>query len=219
MRFKVGEVAVELLEEGDRICMSVARGKPFEPETLVIWSRLCLEARQAGGLVVDVGAYSGLFSIAAALHGCNVIAFEPMPANLERLRANLKANKVAGEVVIAPAAASDRIGEGEITFNPKASGLTSGASLVRRKGPRLAIKLTTIDATCLAPLLVSAIKIDVERAEPQVLAGAQATIARCRPAILVEVLDEERAAAVRAALPDYRIAAELDVRNWLMLPL
>ncbi len=218
MRFEVGAVGVELLDAGDRICMSVASGKPFEPETLVVWADLCRQAAADKRMILDVGAYTGLFAIAAALHGCHAIAFEPMPPNADRLALNAKANQVAGEIVTFRGAVADKVGATELTYNPNVTGLTSGASLIRRTGSKLSVKVTTIDAIALPPLEVGAIKIDVERGEPAVLAGAKSTIARCRPAILLEVLDDERKAAVRQALPGYRIAAELDGRNWLMLP-
>jgi hypothetical protein len=65
---------------------------------------------------------------------------------------------------------------------------------------------------------VTAMKIDVERSEPQVLAGARKTIERCKPAIILEVLDDERRKAVRAALPGYVVAYEMDERYWLLMP-
>ena len=77
MRFNVGAAAVELREDGDRICAHIAAGKTFETDSLRVWAELCGQ----GGTVLDIGGYTGLFSISAALLGCMVIAFEPMPVN------------------------------------------------------------------------------------------------------------------------------------------
>jgi hypothetical protein len=65
---------------------------------------------------------------------------------------------------------------------------------------------------------VRAVKIDVERAEPLVLAGARDTLRRCRPVLLVEALGEWERDAVLAAVPDYRLEAVLDRRNLHLVP-
>lgn len=209
MDFPVGAATVRMIETGDRVCAHVASGKTFEPETLAAWAEMC----GRGGTVIDVGGYTGLFSISAALLGCRPICFEPLPANADRIRKNARLNQVG--LVLHQEAASDRLGTIAITYNPNVQGMTSGASLIRKTGIKLNVATRPIDALKAHPV---AIKIDVERAEPIVLAGARETIARCRPALLVEVLDETRAEQVRQALPGYRVHAVLDVRNWMMLP-
>jgi FkbM family methyltransferase len=209
MRFEVGTAAVEMIEDGDRQCAHVRDGRGFEPDSLAIWGGLCAR----GGTALDVGAYTGLYSISAALLGCSVIAFEPMPFNAKRLRLNSEANGV--KVDLRQVVASDRSGETFITYNPRVK-LTSGASLVGKGGQRIKVRSMAIDDLKLEQ--VTAIKIDVERAEPLVLAGAVATIERCKPALLVEVLGDVEKAAVLAAVTGYRVEQEIDVRNWLMLP-
>lgn len=211
MRFEIGTVAVEMIEDGDRQCVHVREGRGFEPDSLELWAGLCAK----GGTVIDVGAYTGLYAISAALLGCTVIAFEPLPFNAERLRQNAKANGV--NIDLRQMVASNKSGEAFITYNPRVP-FTSGASLVNKAAQRTKLKIRAMAIDDLALEEVTAIKIDVERGEPLVLAGAMATIARCKPALMVEVLDDKLKAAVRSALPDYRIEAEIDVRNWLMLP-
>lgn len=214
MKFQVGSVSVDMIEEDDRVCAHINAGKTFEPRSLEIWASLCASR---GNTVIDVGAYTGLFSISAALHSCRVVAFEPMPKNADRLRENVKANGNAAKFIdLIEGAASDKVGSVQIGYSPNVKGLTSGASLLRKSGSKLTIPALTIDILDLRN--VTAIKIDVERNEPAVLRGARKTIHRCKPAILVEVLDDVCKAGVRAALPDYRVEEEIDVRNWFMLP-
>lgn len=204
----VGPVTVRLISEGDRIVASLKGRGPFEPDSLAKWAELCA----GGGLVIDVGAYTGLYTIAARLLGCWAVPFEPMPFNRARFKANCELNQVHdgvnSEVV------SDQVGQAMITYNPIP--YTSGASLLRRTGAQLRVDSLTIDSLNLKS--VHAIKIDVERAEPMVLAGARETLARCRPTLLVEVLGDDEGAAVLAAIEGYRHVATLDVRNWLMVP-
>lgn len=210
-KLAVGEATVKLLAEGDRIVGHVRSGKGFEPQTRALWGQWCKEA--PGALVLDIGAYSGLFSIAADLLGCRAIAFEPMPFNLERILKNAEVNHSLIE--IRPGAVSDKTGWIDITFNPKVP-MTAGASLIRKKGNRLRVKTHTLDSLALQN--VAAIKIDVERAEPLVLAGARETLARCRPKMIVEALGKTERAAVLAAVPGYRLADVIDERNLMLLP-
>lgn len=207
---QVGPVTVSLLAKEDRIVGHIRDGKGFEPASLTAWAEMCAN----GGTVLDIGAYSGLFAIAAAKMGCKVFAFEPMPFNAKRLRENAKRNGV--EIDLAECVVSNSTGPTNITFNPNVVGLTAGASLVRKKGMKKPVHAVTIDSLMLDD--VRAIKMDVERAEPLVLVGARNTLARCKPRMLVEALGETERAAVKTAVPSYRIEGVLDVRNLLMVP-
>lgn len=217
MKFQVGHVQVQLIERGDRICLGVlAKKKLFEPRSLDAWAQLCIDAE--GGVVIDGGAYTGLYAIGAAMLGCKVYAFEPLPQNMKRLKENAELNGVpAAMLVPIEAALFDTGGTMQLRYNPKMP-FTSAASLVREKPANsvgIEVKTRTIDSLDLRDL--AAIKLDVERAEPQALAGAARTLFRCRPSLLVEVLGDPEKDAVEAALPNYRVTREVE-RNWLMVP-
>lgn len=207
---QVGPVSVSLIAQDDRIVSHIRAGHGFEPQSLAAWADMC----SSGGTVLDIGAYSGLFSIAAAKMGCQAQAFEPMPLNAARTRANAKRNGT--DISLFEGCVSDRAGPIDLTFNPNVVGMTAGASLVRHKGVRKSVASVTIDGLGLSQ--VTAIKIDVERAESFVLAGAGETLKRCRPVMLVEALGSAERATVEAAIPGYRVEAVLDVRNLLMVP-
>jgi FkbM family methyltransferase len=225
MRFQVGSVTVDLIDEGDRICLGVvAKAKPFEPRTLEVFGELC--ARPNVDCVLDVGAYTGLFSIAAAKMGCRVYSFEPLPQNFDRLHENARLNGVhvdsaypdPGEIVVCPAAIAAANGTAELRYNPRVP-FTSGASLVRAKPAHsVALKVATCALDRFDFADVAVIKIDVERAEPDVLRGARDLLARCKPALIVEVLGDDERASVLAAAPGYRVAEQMDGRNLLLLP-
>lgn len=209
VKLRAGDVTAKLIAEGDRICQSVLAGKPFETDTLQLWAGMC----RRGGSVLDVGAYTGLFSIVARLRGARALAFEPMPFNRERFKANCNLNRVSSKVNAE--AVSDVVGLDVVHYNPIP--FTSGASLLRRTGAALTVRVLTIDSLGLQRL--DAVKIDVERAEAQVLRGAVKTLARLRPQLIVEVLDEQRAEEVSKVLGgEYRLAAKLDTRNWHLEP-
>lgn len=209
MRIQVGPVAVDLKDDGDRIVGHLTAGKTFEPNSLAAWAKIV----KPGTEVLDIGCYSGLFSIAAALLGARVVAVEPMLPMIERSRENFARNGV--EVMLIEAAASDKDGSGEIHYT--SVDFTAGASMARKSGLTQPVKLIRLDS--LKVENVSAIKIDVERHEAAVLRGAQALLARWRPMLIVEALDDKLKAAVLEAIPGYRIVETMDTRNLLMEPI
>lgn len=79
----------------------------YEPETAPIFFQLASRAR----VTLDVGAYVGFYSLLAAHANPagRVLAFEPLPANLQRLRDNVARNRLANVECIG-AAVSDSEG-------------------------------------------------------------------------------------------------------------
>ena len=61
------------------------------------------------GLVIDIGAHQGIFSIYAAkiLHACRVVAIEPEPRNYHKLLANVALNDVGERLLPLNAAIAD----------------------------------------------------------------------------------------------------------------
>ena len=153
----------------------------------VMQSRLC-----RGDDVVDVGANFGLHTLSAAnLVGerGRVLAFEPIPANLELLWRNLRLNRLERRVTVAPQALSDS-DEAllEMHYVPGEPDLT--ASL--RPGPgspqTIRVMNSRLDAYAFPEGFSSRlIKIDVEGAELSVLRGARETLRLFHPLLLVKV--------------------------------
>jgi FkbM family methyltransferase len=212
---EIDGLEVKLIETGDRIVFHAQHPEhsgSYEPDSLAMWSKLIKPEMT----VLDVGAYTGLYSIIAALRGAKVTALEPMPANFWRLRINAMRNKV--KVTAIAAAASDHEGTATLHYNPNVS-LTTGASLeegLAKHADALVVKCITIDSLGLEDL--AAMKIDVEWHEPCVLAGAMQTIERCRPVLLIETLDKEMRERVTRMLPGYNDAVIFDTRNTLYTP-
>lgn len=164
--FESAYLAYKLLIEAG----PVARLQPFVPP---------------GCVVVDVGANIGFFSTRFARWvGANgrVYAVEPEARNFSSLRARIERTGLDGVVRCVHAAASDHPGTVELVLNPIHPGdhhLGAGGEPVTA---------VTVDAlTADDPRPVGLIKIDVQGAEPLVLAGAERVLAEHRPAIFVEV--------------------------------
>jgi FkbM family methyltransferase len=145
-----------------------------------------------GGVVYDIGANLGFFSLVAArLVGPEgrVYAFEPAPDNAEAIRRNAELNLV-GNIVVIPRAVSSRRGTARLQIVDDQSW-----SRLEEFGGHpdtervLEVETVTIDelvgdGELLPPALV---KVDVEGAELAVLEGMRRTIEEHRPAIVCEL--------------------------------
>ncbi|WP_102419020.1 FkbM family methyltransferase [Mycobacterium sp. 4858] len=141
---------------------------------------------------LDIGADVGEFTIAMLPSSQSVIAFEPRPAQARDLAAMFNAVGVAARVEAValsdkPGAAAMRIVEAE----PGRSTIDTGNVLGDVSAGRvhsIDVPVKRLDDLHLDN--VGLIKIDVEGHELAVLRGAQDTLTRNRPAVLVEA--EER---------------------------
>lgn len=202
-------LAVDLIDDC-RVCGKIKAEGSFERDTLKAWASMCV----AGCTVIDVGSYNGMFAIIAAKLGCRAIAIEPMPVLCRRIGDNAALNGVS--ISLHHAAASDKPGTERIGYNPQVY-LTAGASFSRKEGESFEVTTITIDTIAFGRD-VCAMKIDTERAEMKVLAGATATIARNKPPLLIEALTDHQKQKVCDWLPDYELAGVLDVRNLHLEP-
>lgn len=188
---------VELIDDGDMVLHHQQRtGRPFEAESMAAWMAAC----SGGGVVCDVGAYTGLYSLVAAGLGASVIAYEPNLTVYHRLRQNVMANelRLKGVVLTVPVAVSSQQGQVALSVNPRVK-LTSGGCVVSGTG----ISAVTIDSQLSSAAegeLLAAIKIDVEGHECDVIRGAIETLRRCMPLVITEALDDQAYADQQALL-------------------
>jgi FkbM family methyltransferase len=145
-----------------------------------------------GDTFVDVGANIGMHTLAAAfaLQGQGrIVAFEPFGPTHELLRKTLWLNGFSGIVETHQAAASDRSGRQTLFL-----GGTSGHHSLYELAPTLApaidpieVALVRIDEVLQGAAKVDLMKIDVEGAELEVLAGSERTVtANPEIALIVE---------------------------------
>ncbi|HKS07785.1 MAG TPA: FkbM family methyltransferase [Gemmatimonadaceae bacterium] len=141
-------------------------------------------------MAIDVGANKGVFSYALSKLCPRVEAFEPNPAMFEALQHALSRNAHAHQIAL-----SDTNGEAELNF-PEVRGKAGVFSYQRATllGPSasathraLRVQTRTLDSFDFRG--VGFIKIDVEGFEQAVLDGARATLARERPALMVELAE------------------------------
>lgn len=145
-----------------------------------------LGSLREGDVFFDVGANIGLVSLIVAhqprfrdgvVHG-----FEPEPRNLEHMRRNIAANDLTARVHAHDVALSKEEGTAELFVRGKAG--EGRHSLVSERGSTGAIQvtLTTMESFCRSrDVLPTVVKIDVEGAEGEVLAGMTDLLKRHRP--------------------------------------
>lgn len=201
-------------------------GGGWEGNSLKIWRDL---ARSAN-FIADVGANTGLYALAAqAINpSAKVIAVEPSSRVFRKLQRNIALNSFP--IIASDNAASDK--NGLATFFDHAGPHQYSSSLEKSMGGELA---TEVRVRRLDDLLadhgferLDLLKLDVERHEPAALRGFRKTLERCRPTMLVEILDDKLKAEICNVLVglDYDVSTIAsdgpdpagDARNFLIRP-
>lgn len=188
-----------LLDPRDLVPVTILRTGKWQPE---VWDSLS-PALSEGGVLLDVGAHIGYFSMKAALKvgkSGRVLAFEPNPETLKLLRDNVTANH-AQNVIVEPIACTDH--EQMLTLYA-APAINTGASSLARQNAQISadeaprpylVPGRPIDDVVreLNLTRVDAIKVDVEGAEVYVLRGAVNTLKRFHPKLVVEMMPAQLA--------------------------
>jgi FkbM family methyltransferase len=137
-----------------------------------IWEEDVYEVKNTrlnlGGVVIDIGANIGSFSLYAAYHGATVYAIEPEPHNLEALKKNIKLNNKEDSVYVCPYAISDYKGTAVISDEG------GGATIVDDGifGAEVEVMPLNNFFDLYHIKEVDVLKIDVEGAEPEIILGA-----------------------------------------------
>jgi FkbM family methyltransferase len=182
-----------LLDPDDSVSAEILRKGSWEPES---WN--AIRPYLTGDAVfVDVGAHTGYYSLkAAAALGPRgrVIAVEPNPPTLKKLQGNISASN-ASRVHVYPVACSDRDStlvlsraNTKPTSPSRANAAQEGAVAAGYR-----IRARPLDAIVLDDGVqrVDVIKIGVEGAETLVLRGAQWTLDRFHPVVIVELIEKQ----------------------------
>lgn len=178
---------VSQLPPGLVLKVSVLTGAALE-EDLNLIPCLCSSDR----LAVDVGAHFGMYTYHLARYAKWVYAFEPLPHYAKSL-----VRSFPRQVTVEAVALSDQSGRRVLRFpadHPTMATMEAANELpyAANSGPLRQVEVTvkTLDDYGLSG--VGFIKIDVEGHELEVLHGAQQTIEREHPSLLVELVEHQR---------------------------
>lgn len=155
----------------------------------------------AGTVVLDIGANIGVMAVLLAkkIKGAQVVAFEPVPVNIDALKRVISFFKVKNVRVMECALGSEE-GEVEMVMPVIDSVKMQGLSHVvhssipeNNEGIKVKAPLRKLDnvAGLNGTMKISAIKIDVENFEYFVLEGGRNFIAKNRPIIYIELWENE----------------------------
>ena len=157
---------------GDSVAREVCYTGRYEPQETQIVSRLL----RSGGVFVDVGANWGYFTLAAA--HCvgpsgRVIAFEPEPRLFALLEANVAMNALGHVQLHRVGAAADRRTLRFVAFSTTSGNWGESRSIAGAGNADFECEAMAVDEALDADRVhhVDLIKIDVEGAEVDVLAG------------------------------------------------
>ena len=203
-----------LNSDGDMVVRASSGGQ-FEPQTFAYLDTVF----PSGGLMIDVGAYSGVYSIyCAKKHSAVCYAFEPNPLMYGRLNENITLNNAQRHIHAMNFGLSNERAKLPFYTSPSTL-LTSAGSFQpsRRKPRKQQLEVEVYDDLPLSVLSVDLIKIDVEGYELKVISGMVETIKRDRPIMIVECLGEKELNECDQLLIEqlgYERVACLDERNY-----
>jgi len=163
-----------------------------------------------GEVVLDCGAHVGVFTAKALELGASrVVAVEPDPVNLECLRRNLAGPIAAGRVIVVAKGVWSSDTKLQLHLGVDNSGM--GTVMHDQGGSSIEIPVTTVDRLVadLNLARVDYVKMDIEGAEREALAGAYGTLRRFRPRLMLDTYHEaddavELPRIVRAAHSGYQ---------------
>lgn len=208
---------------GLRISLAQASGNYVTGTNELPVQQALAEHLGQGDVFYDIGSNIGFFSLLAArLVGPDgkVFAFEPVPANARRIRANADRNRFSHVDVLEVAVGREAAGTASLTLSRH----PGGASLFDEAPPdatgTMEVATTTIDELIRTGRInpPSLVKVDVEGTELDVLAGMRATIAAHSPVLIVE-LDGPTSEAVETKLDELRsVLAAWDYTDTVLDP-
>jgi FkbM family methyltransferase len=172
-------------------------GLGFLPKRLSPEEKFLLGLDWAGQTVYDVGGYEGVFTLFFSKSvgpSGRVFTFEPNPANCQKIQDNIRLNRLNNVQLIQLGLGASQ-GKSKLVFWPDepARGTINGdyqKSLQRQKDTAcIEIEIDSLDNQISHNRLPppDLIKIDVEAAELEVLAGMSQTLRTHHPRLFIEI--------------------------------
>lgn len=171
----------------------------WEKVSLELWTRLC----KRSSVILDIGANTGVYALVAKAVNpqARVAAVEPVGRVFRKLEQNIALN--GWDIRAFHAAASDHTGKAVLFDTPAREHVLSVSLEADWNSDSPELRPVEVDCITVADMLarigapaVDLLKIDVETHEPAVLAGFREILQRDRPAMLIELLNDDVARQV-----------------------
>jgi FkbM family methyltransferase len=158
---------------------------------------------KSGDTFYDIGANAGFFSLLAGrLVGPagRVLAFEPLPENIESIREQFSLNSMR-QCQLIPKAVADYSGSASLVLADNNSMGRIGDAGNMESGNVMTVETTTLDDFVASEAIPDLIKVDVEGFEVEVLTGARGLLNSAHaPKLLIELHGDDKARQVEAIL-------------------
>jgi FkbM family methyltransferase len=172
------------------------------------------------GQFIDVGGNVGYYSLSVAAHhspfGGTVLAFEPLPRLCELFNRSIVENGFGDRVSVHQLALADA--PGELPLNDAGETVNAGATrLITTRAEAKVDRMTKVETLdrVIGNLRPDVMKVDIQGAEGLFLKGAQRTIARCKPSLVMEI-NHDMLSIVSKTAPGaiYRHLADFGYHIW-----
>lgn len=148
------------------------------------------------GRIIDIGANTGFYTLLAlCAHESNsVLAFEPDAKVLSILRQNIENNAFSRRVQVNDVALSDKAGAAKLYIPLQDHGLVESSSSLEpdfksQHSEEVTVNVDLLDRFTKDSPTITLIKVDVEGHEKNAIKGAEKTLEKHRPILVVELLD------------------------------
>jgi FkbM family methyltransferase len=195
--------------------------KFWESSSRQIFSELAKES----SFVIDVGSYTGIYTLIASKSNKNIhtISFEPNPLIFRALEKNLKLNRIKN-ARIEKLALDNESGRDFLYLNHEV--YSSAASIIETNFnyEKYEVEKSTLDSYFEQNdnLSVDLMKIDVEGLETRILEGSHKVLSKFSPILLMEALTKEAKDSQLSFLKNLNYLEPLQVKgdgydsnNWL----
>ncbi|MDL2238319.1 FkbM family methyltransferase [Christensenellaceae bacterium OttesenSCG-928-K19] len=152
-----------------RLAMHLSLNSYFEPGS----EKYFLSYIKPGMNVVDAGANLGVYTLQALQQGCHVYAFEPTPSTYALLKENVLMNghQYSNNHTLFNNAVADREMDVEFSINMGEAGVSNSMYAEEGSEGKIIVHAVALDDVLKDVSHIDFVKIDVEGAEPLVLAG------------------------------------------------
>lgn len=173
--------------------------KGWEKISLELWVRLCQRSRT----IIDVGANTGVYALLAKTvkPDATIIAVEPVERVFRKMEENIALN--GGGIHAVRAAMTDHEGEVMLYDIPEIDHVLAVSLNKEHLSMLKGLRPVPVPARTMAGIArqyalprIDLMKIDVETHEPEVLSGFLDLLRRDKPALLIEILNDQVAARV-----------------------
>jgi FkbM family methyltransferase len=153
----------------------------WEKESMKLWLKLSKKSEH----IIDIGANNGVYGLVAkAVNPKSIVyCFEPHPVFFKNLEKNIKRNDFSIKA-----------------FKTAVSDVNGNLKIEDYSGTTVSIEVDSITLDTFMQknkiATVDLLKIDVETFEPQVIKGFSKNLAKSKPTLLIEILNEEVAESI-----------------------